>query len=216
LTLQDIQALDVGAIADSPAFVFLWKDPAPSLVNMTASHACRSGYESQRPRLVLAPLHLPFKAELDIWPSARAVSSRPAADVLKYSVLQHCIPCGRCGSAEGLDAGRHCLRKWGFRRCEDICWIKTNKDASRKYMLQQDPHNCIIHTKVRSLLFPLNCCCPCTILQHQRCSKTLCYGSWAGINAVCKCGHRGSGRHSCNVTQCQSHNVNGWLQLFDI
>jgi len=19
-----------------------------------------------------------------------------------------------------------CLRKWGFRRCEDICWIKTN------------------------------------------------------------------------------------------
>ncbi|CAH8619826.1 unnamed protein product [Dicrocoelium dendriticum] len=32
-----------------------------------------------------------------------------------------------CGSGEGLDAARTCLRKWGFRRCEDICWIKTNK-----------------------------------------------------------------------------------------
>ncbi|TPP57604.1 N6-adenosine-methyltransferase subunit METTL14 [Fasciola gigantica] len=33
-----------------------------------------------------------------------------------------------CGSGEGLDAARRCLRKWGFRRCEDICWIKTNRD----------------------------------------------------------------------------------------
>lgn len=31
-----------------------------------------------------------------------------------------------CGSSEGLDMGRYCLRKWGFRRCEDICWIRTN------------------------------------------------------------------------------------------
>jgi N6-adenosine-specific RNA methylase IME4 len=23
-----------------------------------------------------------------------------------------------CGSGEGLDKGRECLRKWGFRRCE--------------------------------------------------------------------------------------------------
>ncbi|KAI1287377.1 N6-adenosine-methyltransferase non-catalytic subunit [Halotydeus destructor] len=30
------------------------------------------------------------------------------------------------GSSDGLDLGRKCLRKWGFRRCEDICWIKTN------------------------------------------------------------------------------------------
>ncbi|XP_078741212.1 N(6)-adenosine-methyltransferase non-catalytic subunit METTL14, partial [Lampetra fluviatilis] len=32
-----------------------------------------------------------------------------------------------CGSSDGLDYGRQCLCKWGFRRCEDICWIKTNK-----------------------------------------------------------------------------------------
>ena len=31
-----------------------------------------------------------------------------------------------CGSTDGLDYGRQCLQKWGFRRCEDICWIKTN------------------------------------------------------------------------------------------
>jgi mRNA m6A methyltransferase non-catalytic subunit len=32
-----------------------------------------------------------------------------------------------CGNGIGLDLGRECLKKWGFRRCEDICWIKTNK-----------------------------------------------------------------------------------------
>ncbi|KAL7675325.1 hypothetical protein ACOME3_001588 [Neoechinorhynchus agilis] len=37
--------------------------------------------------------------------------------------------CG-LGGGVGLDEGRECLRKWGFRRCEDICWIKTNKRLS--------------------------------------------------------------------------------------
>ncbi|CAF1048120.1 unnamed protein product [Rotaria sordida] len=36
-----------------------------------------------------------------------------------------------CGSAEGLDQGRMCLKKWGFRRCEDICWVKTNRTNPR-------------------------------------------------------------------------------------
>ena len=30
------------------------------------------------------------------------------------------------GTLEGLDKGRQCLAEWGFRRCEDISWIKTN------------------------------------------------------------------------------------------
>ena len=47
-----------------------------------------------------------------------------------------------------MDAGRHCFRKWGFRRCEDICWIKTNKDPARKHMLHQDATACLAHTKV--------------------------------------------------------------------
>ncbi|CAF0890331.1 unnamed protein product [Adineta ricciae] len=44
-----------------------------------------------------------------------------------------------CGSAEGLDQGRACLKKWGFRRCEDICWVKTNRTNSRTALtLQSD------------------------------------------------------------------------------
>ena len=41
-----------------------------------------------------------------------------------------------CGSTAGLDYGRQCLQKWGFRRCEDICWIKTNSNRARPKMLQ--------------------------------------------------------------------------------
>jgi len=41
-----------------------------------------------------------------------------------------------CGSTAGLDYGRQCLQKWGFRRCEDICWIKTNMNRARPKMLQ--------------------------------------------------------------------------------
>ncbi|RUP52261.1 hypothetical protein BC936DRAFT_149830 [Jimgerdemannia flammicorona] len=32
-----------------------------------------------------------------------------------------------CGDSEGLDHGRQLLTKWGYRRCEDIVWIKTNR-----------------------------------------------------------------------------------------
>ena len=34
------------------------------------------------------------------------------------------------GSAEGLDQGRAVLAKWGFRRSEDICWVKTNEPVA--------------------------------------------------------------------------------------
>ena len=30
-----------------------------------------------------------------------------------------------CGSGEGLDKGRECLRKWGFRRCEGKFKLKA-------------------------------------------------------------------------------------------
>ena len=33
------------------------------------------------------------------------------------------------GAGEGLEEGRATLRAWGYRRCEDICWIKTNTRA---------------------------------------------------------------------------------------
>ena len=60
----------------------------------------------------------------------------------------------RCGSAEGLDAGRHCLKKWGFRRCEDICWIKSNAQAAHKVAARQDAFAVLQHTKVHTLLDP--------------------------------------------------------------
>ncbi|WVR09721.1 hypothetical protein IAU60_006797 [Kwoniella sp. DSM 27419] len=31
------------------------------------------------------------------------------------------------GDEEGLERGRECLAKWGFRRAEDIVWVKTNR-----------------------------------------------------------------------------------------
>ena len=38
-----------------------------------------------------------------------------------------------CGSSDGLDLGRLCLQHWGFRRCEDICWIQTNHKTGKVY-----------------------------------------------------------------------------------
>ncbi|KAL3132850.1 hypothetical protein ABBQ38_006775 [Trebouxia sp. C0009 RCD-2024] len=57
-----------------------------------------------------------------------------------------------CGSAEGLDAGRHCLQQWGFRRCEDICWIKTNKEQRRAASVRQDTQAVLQHTKEHCLM----------------------------------------------------------------
>lgn len=56
-----------------------------------------------------------------------------------------------CGSSEGLDIGRNCLRKWGFRRCEDICWIRTNienpghsKILEPKAVFQRTKEHCLM------------------------------------------------------------------------
>lgn len=35
------------------------------------------------------------------------------------------------GDDEGLEKGRECFAKWGFRRAEDIVWVKTNKRRSK-------------------------------------------------------------------------------------
>ncbi|CAG0887221.1 unnamed protein product [Cyprideis torosa] len=59
-----------------------------------------------------------------------------------------------CGSSEGLDHGRRCLRQWGFRRCEDICWIKTNiknpghsKNLEPKAIFQRTKEHCLMGIK---------------------------------------------------------------------
>jgi mRNA (2'-O-methyladenosine-N6-)-methyltransferase len=44
-----------------------------------------------------------------------------------------------CGSSpEGLARGRQCLKKWGFRRCEDICWVKKNNPKNVKNPLESN------------------------------------------------------------------------------
>jgi N6-adenosine-specific RNA methylase IME4 len=30
------------------------------------------------------------------------------------------------GAGDGLERGREVLARWGFRRCEDVVWVKTN------------------------------------------------------------------------------------------
>ncbi|EGO28530.1 hypothetical protein SERLADRAFT_434451 [Serpula lacrymans var. lacrymans S7.9] len=35
------------------------------------------------------------------------------------------------GAGEGLERGREVLAKWGYRRCEDVVWVKTNRSNNR-------------------------------------------------------------------------------------
>lgn len=35
------------------------------------------------------------------------------------------------GAGEGLERGREVLGRWGYRRCEDVVWVKTNTESNR-------------------------------------------------------------------------------------
>ncbi|KAK7035359.1 regulatory protein [Paramarasmius palmivorus] len=35
------------------------------------------------------------------------------------------------GAGDGLERGREVLAKWGYRRCEDVVWVKTNKCSNK-------------------------------------------------------------------------------------
>ncbi|XVF63470.1 hypothetical protein PTKIN_Ptkin09bG0089100 [Pterospermum kingtungense] len=56
------------------------------------------------------------------------------------------------GDGVGLEQGRQCLKKWGFRRCEDICWVKTNKTNATPG-LRHDSHTIFQHSKVCNIVF---------------------------------------------------------------
>ncbi|KAJ3682532.1 hypothetical protein LUZ60_015105 [Juncus effusus] len=55
------------------------------------------------------------------------------------------------GDGVGLEQGRQCLKKWGFRRCEDICWVKTNKKSAGPG-LRHDSHTLFQHSKEHCLM----------------------------------------------------------------
>ena len=53
-----------------------------------------------------------------------------------------------------------CLKKWGFRRCEDICWVKTNiKNPGKKQHIDQK--SIFQNTKVVPMLH--DTCSQCSI-----------------------------------------------------
>lgn len=58
------------------------------------------------------------------------------------------------GDGLGLEQGRLCLKKWGFRRCEDICWVKTNKTTATpglrhdsRTLFQRSKEHCLMGIK---------------------------------------------------------------------
>ncbi|KAG8095761.1 hypothetical protein GUJ93_ZPchr0013g35081 [Zizania palustris] len=55
------------------------------------------------------------------------------------------------GDGAGLEQGRQCLKKWGFRRCEDVCWVKTNKKNATP-SLRHDSHTILQHSKEHCLM----------------------------------------------------------------
>ncbi|XP_075081344.1 N6-adenosine-methyltransferase non-catalytic subunit MTB isoform X1 [Nicotiana tabacum] len=55
------------------------------------------------------------------------------------------------GDGVGLEQGRQCLKKWGFRRCEDICWVKTNKSNAAPG-LRHDSHTLFQRSKEHCLM----------------------------------------------------------------
>ncbi|KAJ7260971.1 MT-A70-domain-containing protein [Mycena haematopus] len=56
------------------------------------------------------------------------------------------------GAGEGLESGREVLAKWGYRRCEDVVWVKTNHttnrgpgtDAPTSSLLTRTKQHCLI------------------------------------------------------------------------
>ncbi|PLW33693.1 hypothetical protein PCASD_10298 [Puccinia coronata f. sp. avenae] len=50
-----------------------------------------------------------------------------------------------CGSGQGstLERGRALLTKWGYRKCEDLVWIKTNHTTPHQQQQQNSPPNAI-------------------------------------------------------------------------
>ena len=80
------------------------------------------------------------------WEEIRALRIEDIADTPSFVFLW-------CGSAEGLTHGRACLAKWGFRRTEDICWLKTNKrDGLRGVRAWADADALLVPTKEHCLM----------------------------------------------------------------
>ncbi|GLJ55576.1 hypothetical protein SUGI_1193490 [Cryptomeria japonica] len=57
------------------------------------------------------------------------------------------------GSNEGLAEGRLCFKKWGFKRIDDICWLKTNHESrSMSDFVNRDSNSIFKRTKEHCLV----------------------------------------------------------------
>ncbi|GJE89455.1 MT-A70-domain-containing protein [Phanerochaete sordida] len=93
----------------------------------------------------LAPRYLPFSSLSSLHPSKFDVIliDPPFSSSFTWDDLQELpIPALAAdpsfvlmwvgsGAGEGLERGREVMAKWGFRRCEDIVWVKTNNTTNR-------------------------------------------------------------------------------------
>lgn len=93
----------------------------------------------------LAPRYLPFSSLSSLHPSKFDVIliDPPFSSSFTWEDLQDLpIPALAAdpsfvlmwvgsGAGEGLERGREIMAKWGFRRCEDIVWVKTNNTTNQ-------------------------------------------------------------------------------------
>ncbi|KAJ7041199.1 MT-A70-domain-containing protein [Mycena alexandri] len=56
------------------------------------------------------------------------------------------------GAGEGLESGREVLAKWGYRRCEDVVWVKTNNTTNRGPGTDAPTNSLLTRTKQHCLI----------------------------------------------------------------
>ena len=56
------------------------------------------------------------------------------------------------GSGEGLKKGRECMQVWGYKRAEDISWLKTNHDSDGRTRASNVGDGCLEHTTEHCLM----------------------------------------------------------------
>jgi len=92
----------------------------------------------------LPPLYLPFSELGTLQPSKFdvIVIDPPMSSSFSWDTLQELSLTSLAadpsfvflwvgsGAGDGLERGREVLAKWGYRRCEDVCWVKTNRKSN--------------------------------------------------------------------------------------
>lgn len=93
----------------------------------------------------LPPTYLPFSELASLQPSKFdvIVLDPPLSSSFSWDTLQD-LPLATLaadpsfvflwvgsGAGDGLERGREVLARWGYRRCEDVCWVKTNLESNR-------------------------------------------------------------------------------------